>query len=223
MNVLTSLPHSSSPSSDTIHAGFTTGAGSRRGANFIPSALQSISHFRSLSSPRIAEHLRAEVIFHGVHMHFGHPVLFVLLHGRAQASGKKKGDERSSACPATLAAAACLRFVAKSYLRGLSGSGIEKPMQAQVAWEGSDKNDLVYPYVSSGTCTHRVSLEPTAAITPPMCPSLPIWLEVSNDGIFISRLPCCGRSSKVGKTLRWIDVNVWVVLEGMPWKLNRFR
>lgn len=43
---------------------------------------------------------------------------------------------------------------------------------------------------------------------------LPTRLEVSNTRVLAVQLPRRGKSSKVGKALRWMDGKAWVVGEG---------
>ncbi|KAF8155471.1 MoeA, N-terminal and linker domain-containing protein [Crassisporium funariophilum] len=90
----------------------TTGAVSKGQHDFIPTTLRQEGH---------------EIVFHGVQMRPGHPVLFARLHPGMEYEiplFALPGNPR--------AAAVCLRFLVYPYLRALEGMGREKPGRARL-------------------------------------------------------------------------------------------
>ncbi|KAL2015209.1 hypothetical protein VTK56DRAFT_6061 [Thermocarpiscus australiensis] len=81
----------------------------------------------------VLEQTDAEIVFHGLAIRPGHPVLFALVPAN-------QGTVAFFGLPGNPgAAAACFRFLTVPYLRALQGQATERPMQARLVRSGESK------------------------------------------------------------------------------------
>lgn len=76
---------------------------------------------------QVLDQLNAEIVFHGLAIRPGHPVLFALIPAKG---GRKTAFFGLPGNPG--AAAACFRFLTVPYLRALQGQAIEQPIRARL-------------------------------------------------------------------------------------------
>ncbi|RKU47126.1 hypothetical protein DL546_005216 [Coniochaeta pulveracea] len=110
--------------------------------------------------PDVLAQMDAEILFHGVAMRPGHPVLFALLPAGGTVDGTAKRKTAFFGLPGNPgAAAACFRFLVVPYLRALSGQTQEAPVIASLVGQVASvaQHTVSCNDKRNGTATHASS------------------------------------------------------------------